>query len=154
MATTKSMAGRSIKMRESGIHGRGVFATRPIPQGRRIVEYKGERITWKEADRRYPDDPGAPSHTFLFSVDDRIVIDANRQGNVARWINHSCAPNCEAVEEDRRMYIEAIRDIRPGEELTYEYNITFEERHTTALKKRYACLCGRKGCRGTLLGDK
>lgn len=154
MAETKSRAGNRIKMRESRIHGRGVFATRPIPKGTRIVEYKGERITWKQADRRYPDDPDGPSHTFLFSVGEHVVIDANRRGNVARWINHSCNPNCEAVEDEGRIFIEATRDIRTGEELGYEYNITFEERHTRKLKQRYRCLCGSKDCRGTLLGDK
>jgi SET domain-containing protein len=159
MATTNGKAGKpgkngkSIKMKESKIHGRGVFAARGIPAGKRIVEYKGERITWKQADQRYPDDPDAPSHTFLFSVGE-LVTDANRKGNVARWINHSCDPNCEAVEDDERIFIEAIRDIMPGEELSYEYNIIFDERHTKALKQRYTCRCGHKGCRGTLLGDK
>jgi uncharacterized protein len=152
MATAKRRTSR-IKMRDSKIHGRGVFATRAIPKGTRLVEYKGERITWKQADDRYPDVPGAPSHTFLFSVG-KVVIDANKKGTVARWINHSCNPNCEAVEEDKRIFIEAIRDIKAGEELGYEYNITFDERHTKALKERYKCLCGSKNCRGTLLGDK
>jgi uncharacterized protein len=153
MASVKSSSGARVKMRDSKIHGRGVFAKRPIAKGTRIVEYKGERITWKQADQRYPDDPDAPSHTFLFSVG-KVVIDANRKGNVARWINHSCSPNCEAVEDEGRIYIEAIRDIKAGAELGYEYNITFDERHTKALKQRYRCLCGHKSCRGTLLGDK
>jgi uncharacterized protein len=153
MAQATGRQGARIKMRDSKIHGRGVFATRAIPEGTRLCEYKGERITWREADRRYPDDPKAPAHTFLFSLG-KLVIDANRKGNVARWINHSCIPNCEAVEEDERIYIEAIRDIKRGEELGYEYNITFDERHTKALKQRYACRCGAKTCRGTLLGDK
>jgi SET domain-containing protein len=152
MATAKSRTSR-IKMRDSKIHGRGVFATRAIPKGTRLVEYKGERITWKQADDRYPDVDGAPSHTFLFSVG-KVVIDANHKGSVTRWINHSCNPNCEAVEDDKRIFIESIRDIKAGEELGYEYNITFEERHTKALKDRYKCLCGNKNCRGTLLGDK
>jgi SET domain-containing protein len=153
MAQAKSRQGARIKMRDSKIHGRGVFATRAIPKGTRLCEYKGERITWREADRRYPDDPNGPSHTFLFSLG-KVVIDANRKGNVARWINHSCNPNCEAVEDESRIFIEAIRDIGRGEELGYEYNITFDERHTKALKQRYACRCGAKACRGTLLGDK
>jgi SET domain-containing protein len=153
MAQANGRQGARIKMRDSRIHGRGVFATRAIPEGTRLCEYKGERITWREADRRYPDDPDGPSHTFLFSLG-KVVIDANRQGNVARWINHSCIPNCEAVEDEGRIYIEAIRDIGRGEELGYEYNITFDERHTKALKQRYACRCGAKTCKGTLLGDK
>ncbi len=152
--STTSGSGKSIKMRKSRIHGNGVFATRAIPAGKRLVEYKGQRITWKQADTRYPDEPDGPSHTFLFSVNEKIVIDANREGNVARWINHSCEPNCETTEDDGRIFIESIRDIKAGEELSYEYNITFDERHTKALKARYGCICGTKACRGTLLGDK
>jgi hypothetical protein len=154
MATSNGSTGRRIVMRQSKIHGRGVFAARWISAGERVVEYKGRRITWDEADGLYPDEPDAPAHTFLFAVDKDIVIDANRDGNVARWINHSCDPNCEAVTEDHRVFIEAIRDIAPGEELSYDYNITFEERHTRALKRRYRCICGAESCKGTLLGDK
>lgn len=146
--------GPRVEMRESNIHGRGVFALRELSTGERIVEYRGERISWDEADALYPDNAEHPSHTFLFSLDGEMVIDANRRGNVARWINHSCDPNCEAVLEDDRVYIEAIRDIAPGEELSYDYNITFEERHTKALKERYRCICGTDACKGTLLGDK
>jgi hypothetical protein len=154
MATSNGRTGRRIAMRQSKIHGRGVFAARWIGAGERIVEYKGRRITWDEADSLYPDEPEEPAHTFLFAVDEDIVIDANQDGNVARWINHSCDPNCEAVTEDDRVFIDAIRDIAPGEELLYEYNITFEERHTKALKQRYRCICGAEACKGTLLGDK
>ena len=141
-------------VRRSGIHGRGVFATRTIPKGTRIVEYKGRRISYDLASELYPDEVGLPTHTFLFELDDDTVIDAGQGGNAARWINHSCAPNCEAVDEDGRIYIEAIRAIRPGEELGYDYNITLEERHTPSEKKRWPCLCGAKDCRGTLLGRK
>ena len=154
MASPNGKSAKRIERRDSNIHGRGVFATLRIKAGKRVVEYKGERITWEEADERYPDDPDEPAHTFLFSVDEELVIDANRKGNIARWINHSCDPNCEAVVADDKVYIEAIRDIDPGEELVYEYNITFEERHTKSLKLRYRCICGTEVCRGTLLGDK
>ena len=83
------------------------------------------------------------------------MIDAAQGGNSARWINHSCAPNCEAVEDDdQRIFIEAIRTIQPGEELGYDYNITLEERHTLREKRRWPCLCGARDCRGTLLGKK
>jgi SET domain-containing protein len=145
---------RFLSARRSGIHGRGVYARAPIPAGTRIVEYRGERITTAEADRRYPDDFSAAHHTFLFAVDDDTVIDAAYGGNVARWINHSCEPNCEVVEEDGRLYVESIRDIQPGEELAYDYNYILPERHTAKMKRRFPCHCGAPSCRGTILGRK
>lgn len=147
-------SGPPYVVRRSGIHGRGVFATQAIPKGTRIVEYRGRRISYDLASGLYPDEVGTPTHTFLFELDNDTVIDAGQGGNAARWINHSCTPNCEAVDEDGRIYIEAIRAIRPGEELGYDYNITLEERHTPREKKRWPCLCGARDCRGTLLGRK
>ena len=142
-------------VRKSSIHGRGVFAIRNIAKGERLIEYKGERITWQEAERRYPIDP-VPYHTFLFETGDgTMCIDAVRKANAAKWINHSCRPNCEAVEdEDERIFIEAARAIRRGEELTYDYNFILEERHTPAQKKLFPCWCGARSCRGTMLGKK
>ena len=75
-------------------------------------------------------------------------------GNSARWINHSCAPNCEAQEEDGRVYIHALRTIKPGQELSFDYRLVIDERYTPKLKKEYACWCGAKTCRGTMLGPK
>jgi SET domain-containing protein len=146
--------GARIIARKSGIHGRGVFAADYLGKGERVIEYVGERITHKEADRRYADEHEWSPHTFLFMVDDKIVIDATRGGNTARWINHSCAPNCEIEEEDKRIYIHALRNIRPGEELSYDYNLVLDERHTPAVKKAHPCFCGSKKCRGTLIGSK
>jgi SET domain-containing protein len=141
-------------VRRSRIHGRGVFAVRTIPKGARIIEYTGRRIPYALANELYSEDERAPTHTFLFELDDDMVIDAGQRGNAARWINHSCKPNCEAVDEDGRIYIEAIRTIRPGEELGYDYNITLEDPHTPQEKRRWPCLCGARSCRGTLLGRK
>ena len=143
-----------LSLRRSRIHGRGVFARVAIPDGTRIIEYRGERITTAEADARYPDDPTREHHTFLFSIDDEVVVDAAFKGNMARWINHSCDPNCDAVIEGGRIWIESIRDIAPGEELRYDYNFILPERHTPALKKRYPCICGSANCRGTILAKK
>ena len=143
-----------LSLRGSGIHGRGVFARRPIPADTRIIEYRGERISTAQAEARYPDDFSATHHTFLFAVDDDVMVDAAFRGNLARWINHSCDPNCEAVIEDGRVYIESIRDIAAGEELAYDYNFILPERHTPAMKKRFPCTCGADGCRGTILGKK
>jgi SET domain-containing protein len=141
-------------VRRSSIHGRGVFAALPIRKGERIIEYRGKRVDWDWASRKYAQHEDEPTHTFLFELDDGRVIDANQGGNAARWINHSCNPNCQAIEEDGRVYIEALRSIKPGEELGYDYRIQLEERITPAEKKRWPCYCGSKKCRGTLLAPK
>ena len=145
---------RPFAVSYSGIHGRGVFATERIPKDTHLIEYTGELITWKVADRRYADDGANGYHTFLFDIDGKKVIDAAVGGNAARWINHSCAPNCQAVGEGDKIFIEALRAIEPGEELVYDYGFVFQERHTPELKARYRCLCGAKACRGTMVAKK
>lgn len=151
---TRKRATRPFEVRRSAIQGRGVFATRKIREGTRIIEYKGEVISDEEGDIRYPFDENERHHTFLFRLDSGDVIDAGPRGNAAKYINHSCDPNCEAVIEDGRIWIEAIRSIRPGQELNYDYNFVLEERHTPAVKRRYPCHCGAKNCRGTILAKK
>ncbi|MGE5117671.1 MAG: SET domain-containing protein [Betaproteobacteria bacterium] len=146
--------GRRIQVRRSGVHGKGVFALRPIARGETVIEYKGEVITWPEALRRHPHDPHDPHHTFYFHVDDKHVIDAGVGGNAARWINHACRPNCEADEVDGRVFIRALRAIRPGEELFYDYGLVIDERYTPKLKKQFECRCGAPRCRGTMLAPK
>ncbi|MGC8509197.1 MAG: SET domain-containing protein, partial [Thiomonas sp.] len=118
------------------------------------LEYKGERIDWPEALRRHPHDPAQPNHTFYFSLGDATVIDGGVQGNSARWINHSCAPNCEAQQIGNRVFIDALRDIAPGEELFFDYALELDARYTAKLKRDYACRCGAPNCRGTLLAPK
>ena len=145
---------RRIQVRRSGVHGKGVFALKPIAKGERIIEYKGQVITWPEAQKRFPHDPNDPNHTFYFHIDDDHVIDAKVGGNAARWINHSCAPNCEADETDGRVFIHALRNLKPGEELFYDYGLIIDERYTPKLKKEYECRCGSKGCRRTMLAPK
>lgn len=146
---------RRIQVRRSGVHGKGVFALRRIAAGERIIEYKGEIISWPEALRRHPHDPSDPNHTFYFSLDDGdTVIDANVNGNAARWINHACDPNCRADETDGRVFIEALRDLQPGEELFYDYGLVIDERYTAKLKKEYECRCGSPACRRTMLAPK
>jgi SET domain-containing protein len=143
---------KSYAVRRSAIHGRGVFATANIPRGDSIVEYKGQRATWDEAMARPDSDPDDPAHTFLFELDDGRVIDARVRGNAARWINHSCAPNCVTFEDDRgRVFIAAKRRISPGEELTYDYKLFVDGRLTRAERAQYECRCGARTCRGTLL---
>jgi SET domain-containing protein len=145
---------RRTQVRRSGIHGKGVFALQPIAEGERIVEYLGQRITWREALRRHPHDPSQPNHTFYFHIDDKTVIDGNVDGNSARWINHSCAPNCEAEDDGGRIFVRALRDLQPGEELFFDYGLVLEGRHTPAIKRDYACHCGSPRCRGTMLAPK
>lgn len=143
-----------IAVRRSPIHGRGVFAVTDIAKGARIIEYTGDRISHAEADRLYGELHDGSSHTMLFAATKEIVIDSTKRGGPARWINHSCAPNCEANEEDGRVFIDAIRRIPPGTELSYDYNLVLEERHTPKLKREHPCHCGARNCRGTLLGKK
>jgi uncharacterized protein len=145
------MTTRRTAVRRSGIHGKGMFAVQAIAAGERIIEYKGERISWKEALRRHPHDPAHPNHTFYFALDEGGVIDGKVNGNSARWINHSCAPNCDAEETDGRVFISALRDIEPGEELYYDYGLVIDEPITKALKRDYVCHCGAEACRGTML---
>jgi hypothetical protein len=131
-----------------------VFARRPIRARTVIIEYTGELITHEEGDRRYPTSPGAVEHTFLLTLDDERVIDANVGGNAARYVNHSCDPNVEPIRFGDRMWLVSIRDIRPGEELAYDYAIELDERHTPAVKARFPCRCGARRCRGSILRPK
>jgi hypothetical protein len=140
-----------ILVRDSIVHGRGVFATRRIEKGERIVEYLGERVSHDEADRRYELKDDNDSHTFLFIVDSKTVIDAGTNGNDARFFNHSCDPNCESVVEKRRVFIEALRSIEPGEEMTYDYQIYRDHDDPENIDEIFACRCGFANCRGTML---
>jgi SET domain-containing protein len=145
-----------IVVRDSPIHGRGVYAARALRKGERIIEYTGRIISWKEADRLPPSDPNDPHHTFLFSLSDgKRVIDASGATNAARWINHSCDPNCETEEdEDGRVFIEALREIPRGEELHYDYCLIIDDKITKKVRQQYQCLCGAADCRGTMLAIK
>jgi SET domain-containing protein len=149
MATKRRTRKRTaeIEVRKSGVHGQGVYAVQSIPKKTRIIEYTGERVSWQAA----PDDDDDP-HTFNFGLENGLVINPEVGGNDARWINHSCDPNCEAVEEDDRVFIYAIRKIQPGEELLYDYQLEIDEPITEAAKKKFACHCGASNCRGTMLG--
>jgi SET domain-containing protein len=151
--TTTSAPPRLYTLRRSPIQGTGAFAARPIRKGTRIIEYLGERISQKEADSRYDDDdPDQP--VLLFNVDKGVVIDAGVGGNDARFFNHSCDPNCDAVIEKRRVFIEALRDIAVGEELTYDYSLTRDGLEDEESERQYACHCGAANCRGTMLEPK
>jgi uncharacterized protein len=141
----------TIEVRRSNVHGMGVFALKPIAKGTRLIEYVGERVSHKEADSRYEEKDATDAHTFLFIVDSRTVIDAGVGGNDARFFNHACNPNCESVIEAKRVYIETTRDIAPGEELTYDYQIQREKDDPENIDEVFACHCGAPNCRGTML---
>ncbi len=152
---------RRIAARRSPIHGNGVFALEDIPRGTELIQYRGKLLTHAQADRLYGG-TSETGHTFLFTLNDDYVIDANHGGNIARWINHGCKPNCRAVlEEDEggdrrkdRVLIETLRKVKAGEELTYDYGIVLGERLTPRLKAIWACRCGARQCTGTLLRPK
>ena len=152
---------RRIAARRSPIHGNGVFALVDIPAGTEIIEYRGTLLTHAEADELYADTSDS-GHTFLFTLNDTYVIDGNHGGNVGRWINHSCAPNCRALLEESadgnprrdRVVIETLQPLRRGDELTYDYGIVLAERLTPRLKAIWACRCGAEKCTGTLLKPK
>jgi len=150
-----------IQVRRSKIHGTGVFAKKALKKGEFIIEYGGLLRTHEEVDGAY-DGEDETGHTFLFTLNEDFVIDGNLNANDARWINHSCDPNCESshVEDASgdpakdRIIIEALRDIQLGEELSYNYGIRLAERHTPALKRLWRCLCGSPKCTGTMLQPK
>jgi SET domain-containing protein len=142
-----------IEVLSSGVHGKGVFATRHMAAGERVIEYVGERISMAEAIRRHPHDAAQPDHTFYFHLDDAWVIDALYGGNDSKWINHSCRPNCLPDEVKGRIYILTRRPVFKGEELSFDYGLFSDEPMSDALKARYVCRCGAPKCRGTMLSD-
>ena len=152
--STAGTSGKRIQVRRSGVHGKGVFALQDLAEGETLIEYVGEIISWDEAQDRHPHDPNDPNHTFYFHVNEDRVIDALHGGNSSRWINHSCDPNCEADEDNERIFIKAIRNIKAGEELNYDYGLIIDEPYTKKLKAEYPCWCGSANCRGTLLSPK
>ena len=129
-----------ITVRQSGIHGTGVYAAEPIAKGTRIIEYAGEKIPTLEGTKR---EEASPQHTFIFTLNDEWYIDARFGGNDSRFINHSCNPNTEADIENDRIWIVALRDITEGEELTYDYSFDPDDDPAP-------CVCGAASCRGQI----
>ena len=140
-----------FEVRHSPIHGYGVFAARRIRKGTTVIEYLGDRVTHAQADSRYEGKDPNDNHTFLFTVDAKTVIDAGVNGNEARYINHGCDPNCESTAMNKRIFIEAIRTIQPGEELSYDYQIQRDSDDAPNVDEIYACRCGARNCRGSML---
>ncbi len=140
-----------IEVRHSPVHGYGVFALRRIRKGTTIMEYIGDRVSHEEADARYENKQPDDNHTFLFTVDSKTVIDGGVGGNDARYINHGCDPNCESASQDKRIYVEAVRTIEPGEELAYDYQIQRDPDDPPNVDEIFACRCGAVKCRGSML---
>ncbi|AXF05444.1 SET domain-containing protein [Paraburkholderia hospita] len=144
---------RRIVVRRSPVHGRGVFALTDIETGTLILEYKGKLVSWRRAQDAYLRSAAEQGHTFYFGLDDGRVIDGAQGGNSARWLNHSCAPNCEAEQQGKRVFIRTTRPIRKGTELYIDYQLHVEGRRTAWITRAYACRCRATGCRGTMLAD-
>jgi len=143
-----------IRVRRSKIHGSGVFAKIDIPQGTEIIEYVGEKVTKAESDRRadIPLEKNKKNSDFgavyIFILNKRHDIDGNVSYNTARFINHSCDPNCEAVICRGHIWIMALRDIKKGEELTYNYGYDFDD------YQDHKCLCRTARCVGYILDEE
>jgi uncharacterized protein len=142
---------RRITARRSSVHGKGLFALQPIAAGERLIEYKGEVTSWRRAAARQRSEAG---HTFVFGLSDGRVIDGSRGGNSARFLNHACAPNCEAIETGDRVFIHALTSIRRGDELFIDYGLAIDGEMTEDIRAQYACHCGDSACRGSMLGSE
>jgi SET domain-containing protein len=140
-----------FEVRHSRIHGYGVFALRRIRKGTMVIEYLGDRVSHTLANERYEHKDPKDGHTFLFTVDAKTVIDAGVDGNEARFINHGCDPNCQTVNTNKRIFIEALRTVQPGEELAYDYQIQRDDDDPADVDVIFACRCGAKSCRGSML---
>lgn len=152
---------RRLLVKRSAIHGNGVFAAVDIAIGTPLLPYRGRLRRHEEVEAEHGGNHES-GHTFLFTLNDDYVIDANQGGNSARWINHSCHPNCIAYSHGHRsddprrerVVIEALRDIRAHEELSYDYGLRLGVRHTQRIKQLWACRCGQPNCTGTMLKPK
>lgn len=136
-----------IKVKKSKIDKKGVFAKRDIPKGTYIIEYVGRKITNKEADK-ISEQEIKDGDVYLFEINKRYTIDGNIPGNDAKYINHSCEPNAESLNEDGRIWIEAMKDIKKGEEITYDYCLTTDD------YKDHPCKCGAKLCKSYIAPPK
>ncbi len=144
-----------VEVRDSQIHGRGVFAKRRIAKGEFIMQYGGRIIPEEEADELYGDGKEPNGIVLLFTLENGFVIDGAVAGNDARFINHSCEPNCETYQDGDQIEIHAIREIAAGEELTYDYHLTVDpDSDPDEERRRYSCRCGKLACRGTMLAEE
>ena len=132
-----------LEVRQSVIHGTGGYARKDISSGTRIIEYVGERIDKIESAKRCE-----AENAYIFTIDDDCDLDGNVAWNPAKFINHSCAPNCEAEWDEGRIFINAIRDLKQGEELTFNYGFDLEEYH------EHICQCRTPDCVGFMVAEE
>jgi len=132
-----------VVVQPSNIHGTGCFARKDIAAGAKIIEYVGEKITKAEAVRQCELD-----NEYIFDLDEEHDLNGNVPWNPARFINHSCEPNCEAEEDEGRIWIIALRDIPAGEELTYNYGYDLED------FRDFPCCCGSNTCAGYMVAEE
>lgn len=138
------------EVRQSEIHGTGVYASKAIPSGERIIEYIGEKIDKDESQRRATKQMEHAERTgdaavYIFTLSKKWDIDGNVPWNTARLLNHSCDPNCEAWIEGKRIFLYALRDIEAGEELTFDYGFDLEN------YEDHPCHCGSAECVGYIV---
>ena len=138
----------AYKVIKSNIHRKGLCATRNIKKGRRIIEYRGKKITHRQADE---DTKYGYDITYLFTLDTKYLLDGDFEFNKARLINHSCNPNCEVLDESKsKIWITTIRDIKKNEELSYDYGFSFDKQDYT----QFPCKCGSKNCCGFIIREE
>lgn len=135
-----------LLVKNSKIHGTGCYAGKDFRKGEIVGEYTGEWITNEEADDRYED----VEETYLFVIDDDTCIDAMNDPNPVKYINHCCEPNCESDQKGNRIFIIAIKDIKKGDELTYDYNLETDPEDDDPL----TCNCKAGTCRGTMKAEE
>ena len=137
---------KSYKVRRSKIDNLGLYAAKNINKGSKIIEYKGKIITRREAEENPKYDNGKA--IYLFNLNKRYDLDGDFKFNTARLINHSCNPNCEVLDDNRQLWIFAMRDIKKNEELTYDYGFSFDKDY-----KQYICKCGASNCVGYIVRE-
>jgi len=149
------MESEHIKLKKSKIHGNGVFAKNDIKKGIKVIEYLGEKVTKEEADmianihmEKHLVDPSRNGAVYLFELNDKYDLDGDVEYNTAKWINHSCEPNCEIEIKEDRIWIIALKDIKKGEEVTYNYSYEIED------YKDHPCVCKSKNCVGYILAEE
>lgn len=144
------MSTELLDVRDSDVHGTGVFAKSDLPANTTLLDYEGEIISWEQACADH-EAAGTAGHTFYFDLGDGTVIDGGANGNDARWINHGCEPNCETEADGDRVTITTVRDIAAGDELFIDYNLVIDDPDDPEEQALYTCRCGAAGCRGTML---
>jgi len=151
--TCKKLWQMKYMIRESSIHNKGVFATMNIKKGNKVIEYVGKKITKKEADETYmttlsaSERDSSNGRVYIFELNSRYDIDGNVAFNDARFVNHACSPNCETEIINNRIWIIAAKDIKRGEEITYNYGYDLDD------YKEHPCNCCCCNCVGYIVDE-